>query len=89
MRLEVHSSDLRKHLNKYLDLVSDEAIGILRVNRLEAVLLSVDEYEQFQRLKDAFIAADVKNSQSGAWLDQEKASRLASELPKRSDETDG
>ena len=89
LRLEVRSSECRKNLSQYLDLASDEPIGIIKSNKLIAVLLSIDEYERFQRLKDAFIAAGVDNERSRGWRDQEKASRLASELPKRSDDTEG
>ena len=88
LRLELHSSEVQKHMGKYLDLAGDEPIGIVKGSWLVAVLLSVDEYEQFQRLKDAFIAAGAGNERSRAWHDEEKALRLSSELSKRSRETD-
>ena len=52
--LEVNASGLRKHFGRFLGLVSDEPIGIRQAGKLVAVLLSGEEYEHLQQLREAF-----------------------------------
>jgi PHD/YefM family antitoxin component YafN of YafNO toxin-antitoxin module len=54
MMRRVNWRDFKEHCDEFLELSKQEPVGILKLGKLLAVMISPEEYEHLQRLDDAY-----------------------------------
>ena len=81
---QINSTDFKNHFGEFLDLAKDEPITIGKSGKAIAVVMSVEEYEELQRLEDAYWRARAEAAEAaGQWVDPDEAMRVLTRRLKR------
>ena len=81
---QINSTDFKSHLGEFLELAKEEAITIGKAGKPIAVLMAVEEYEELQRLEDAYWRARAEAAEAeGRWVDPDEAMRVLTRRLKR------
>jgi antitoxin Phd len=83
---EINSTDFKNHLGEFLGLVRAETLMVSKSGKPLAVVMSAEEYEHLQRLKDAYWIARAQSAESrGDWIGHDEAMRTLTERLKQSE----
>lgn len=77
------AKDAKNGFGRMLDMARREPVAIERNGRAVAVVVAIENYEQWEALEDAYWAARAKEGEASGLLSPEKAQKALAAIEKR------